>query len=278
MRVDYYTATIPDAEENGPEILAWVADALPGDDVEVSAPGSINNWKFSHGFSLLEGRRSLAAVRWGGNGGGVSIECKGSVAPDMFGLIRSHFPDHLCSRMDVAVDRAAPTLFDDQHSSLLAIAGSRTPKVQVRREGDWDWRIKPGRSAYFGSSSSDVQVVLYEKGHQLMALGQKADPEHVRLECRVHPTKRASKALLASLTPSEVWGWSKWTSAALASFTGSGAPLVDLPERVADFDRTLNAIARQYGRFVGENFDSPESFAQELDRRMRHFAEARRVA
>jgi hypothetical protein len=245
VRVDAYTATV---RAGGDEALAWCLEAFPdAQGLQIGQDGAINRWKYEHGVGLFQGRSAVGAVRWGGNGGGTSIELKGSIAHETFGLLRARWSPHSCSRMDVAVDLAAPGLFDLALDRLRGIARGSNPKIAMEPRGDWEYGEK-GRTMYFGSRDSDAQVVLYEKGLEQFARGEPLwDPSHVRLELRLHPQKSGTKYTLAELVPSDAWGWTGWTTAALEAFTGLNASRVELPPRLHDDERAYRAMVKQYG-------------------------------
>lgn len=256
MRVDAYTATVAAPAE---EVIDFLLAALPERErLQVGKDGAVNRWKYDHGLAIFDGRSAVAGVRWGGNGGKTNIELKGSVAPDTFGLIRAHYPDHGCTRLDVALDLAAPGLFDDTLAKLRAIAHGSNPRIAMTPDGDWEYGEK-GRTMYFGSRESQTRVVLYEKGLELAAKSGLAahffDRNHVRLELRLKPDKASEKALLASLAPEASWGWSPWAAKALEAFTGLSAVRVELPARETDDERTWRALVAQYGRFLDRQAD-----------------------
>jgi Replication initiation factor len=232
-------------------------EALPcREQIMVGREGKVPSWKFDHAVGIDDGKARVANVRWGGNGGGVSIEIKGSVANETYGLVRAHFPGHRVTRMDVAVDRTAPGLFDQALQALQALAKEQHPPVSMEPAGKgWYDEAVPrqhGRTMYFGSNQSDAQEVLYEKGFERIARGgeSEADLDWTRLELRLHPQTREGKLRAATLTPVEAWGFTRFTRASLEAFTGLESDLVVLPERQADDDRTYAALLRSFGPFL----------------------------
>ena len=112
MKCDHYTATL--ADEDGAEVLAWVCEAVPEplERQTVGADGSVPRQCYDHAVPVLDGKTVVAVVRWGGNGDGVTVDLKGSIAHQTFGLLRARWPQHSMTRVDVAVDGTASGLFD----------------------------------------------------------------------------------------------------------------------------------------------------------------------
>lgn len=239
--------------------MAWLLDALPVE-ADLGKDGSLKRYAYAHAVPLTVGRDVVAAVRWGGNADTVSVELKGSIADRTYGLVRAHYPDHACTRMDVAVDGTGPGLFNRMLDRMLTIReelpDNRRPKVH--QVGDW---ITPnGRTLYIGSQDSGMRVVLYEKGHEREARTgvENPDPHWTRLEARCTPDKRLPKLLLAQTSPLEVWGWCTWASAYLEAFNGLHPDPIERPRKISDDDRAYGALLTQYGplldRLAGGNW------------------------
>lgn len=253
LRVDAYTATVQD---NAQDCIEWLVQAVPErEQIQVGREGALNRWKYDHAVGVQDGKTLVAAVRWGGNGEGISIELKGSIANETYGLLRARYSDHSCSRMDVALDRSAVGLFELAHARLLSIAQGNNPRISTEPKGKgWDQPGVYGRTKYFGTRESDAHAMLYEKGFERVERGgleaQEVDLNWVRYETSVHPAKREHKALLASMTPAQAVGWKSWLASMYSSFSGLPAQAVDLPRRESDDERTYAALLHQYGRFI----------------------------
>jgi hypothetical protein len=254
MRVDHYTASV---ETCGSEALAWACEAVPiREQILVGRDGAVPRYRYDHAVAIQDGKSVVAVVRWGGNGESTSIELKGSIANETYGLLRSHWPDHRVSRLDVAVDGTAPGLFRRTFDAFELIRSempaNRRPKLYQR--GDWT-ELPPkrdGLSAYYGSKDSEVQVVLYEKGWERETRGGLTDQDRdwTRLELRVTPLRRESKTLLSGVSPSAAWGWSEWSARWLEAFQGMRPSRVELPARQRDDDRAYGALLSQYGALL----------------------------
>lgn len=253
IRVDAYTATVEDKRS---EALEWVVSAVPcREQILVGREGKINLWKYEHGVAVFDGKTCVAAVRWGGNGGAVSIELKGSVADDVYEALRDRYPGHACSRADAAVDRTRPGLFEQAHVAMMAIAMETNPRVSSEPAGKgWDQPGLYGRTKYFGTRGSDQHGQLYEKGFERRDRGGMSadlvDLNHVRWEASIHPSKKSDKLALAICTPLQMVGWNGWMRDMFESFTGIEADLVLKAPRLRDDERTYAALLHQYGGFL----------------------------
>lgn len=252
MRVDQYTATVGGS---GSEALAWVLEALPaGYDVSVGQDGAVRRYCYEHAVPLVEGRSVLAVVRWGGNGGGVSVELKGQIAHETYGLLRARWPVHAMTRCDVAVDGTGPGLFDAViaacEAEREALPANRRPRLG--QQGDWSG-LEPrtgGRSAYYGGNG--LLVVIYEKGweREARAGAVEQDRDWVRMELRVQPARKEVKRALSGIEPSELWGLGDWSARWLEIWQGQRPARVQLPSRQSDDDRTYGALLAQYGAWL----------------------------
>lgn len=255
LRCDAYTATLQDVAHN--DVLEWVIHSVPvHEQVLIGRDGALPRWRYDHAVGVSDGRTLVAVVRWGGNGDGVSVEFKGSVADSVYQSFRDMWPMHSCSRMDACLDRTRSGLFDLVHAACMAIASEARPRVLTEPKGlGWDQPGDYGRTKYFGSrKSSDLHLVLYEKGFERRDRGGLAESDvdlaHVRLEASAHPQKKHAKDALSRCTPLQVFGLSAWSRAMFEAFAGFEADPVRLPERVSDDDRTMAALLHSYGSFI----------------------------
>jgi hypothetical protein len=238
--------------------------------LEVGRDGSISRYRYAHACPVKDGKTVIAVVRWGDNGGAnTSVELKGSIADETFQSLRDRWPDHACSRFDVASDFAAEDLFDDADRELKLIAAASRPAVITRPEGAGWNHHGYGRSTYFGSTESDAHAILYDKSRERIERGGLAPadviPNWVRFEAKVHPQKAEHKRVLARLSPSQALGMVRWLPPMFDAFAGIKAERVTLPKRVRDDDRTYGALLAQYGRFISSKAGAnPEDFIRQL--------------
>ncbi|WP_166546172.1 replication initiation factor domain-containing protein [Porphyrobacter sp. SLTP] len=196
---------------------------------------------------LDEFGKRLCSVRWGGANGTPFVECKGAVSPLISSLLRREF-DHRPARLDVAIDRSAPKLF--QRHVRITRKLARTYGLKWEPKGDW---ITPdaGRTIVLGSRSSQVVLRVYEKGLELAAKqGLELTEELrclVRAEVEFKPQNRTARKQAITIRPDELWGVTEW----LVEFSSKAfeiqAKKIKVTERrEADYQRALRFMAQQY--------------------------------
>lgn len=253
LTVDAYNATV---QADPAEVVRVLCECLGSSprcrDLRRNG-GPRNRWGYAYAVQIHSTSGVAANVRWGGNGGGVSVEIKGNVADDAYMAVRNHFPGHACSHLDVAIDLAAPTLFDEMFLHLRRIA--MADHIAIRRAGDWDY-FQRGRSAYFGALTSVMQVVLYEKGLQLGhdPEAQRAHRDLVRLELRVRPHARDLKVQLGALPPCMAWALSPWTARAVLTFSALAAQPALRTLHELDASDALAMMLDQYHQVLTQRF------------------------
>ena len=199
---------------------------------------------FGERVSIQDEWGEVSSVQWGGRQGDrVMVEVKGDRTPEAVKRLRSE-AEHRCTRVDACVDFERPGAFDALLGAVLDV--KERHDLYGEKRGDWD---KPdlGRTMYLGSPKSAVRARLYEKGKQ---------PEYrhagrfdlIRLEVQVRPAKEAKDAY-SRLSPSEVWGASRWTRdlAALAIDQQIAPHPASSVTRRPDLEERISWIARQAG-------------------------------
>lgn len=280
MKVDNYSATLP--TQDGHSVFDWLVESIPGDLADgIEVMDRLPTYNYAQSLGVKVDGDVLGVVRWGGNGDGTSIELKGAISHPTHGLLRSRWPQHRVTRIDVAVDRVAPGLFMRSYDAMRALAGEKRPRVTVDHEGDWTWRERPGLTAYFGSKQSDFRIALYEKdAEQLTKKGLPITDETrgwTRFELRCRPQKKPLAAMVAGLTPDEVVGLSPFGREALALFNGFEAAALKHPPRIRSEERTYMALLTQYGEFLRQHPDRMASLAHDLQQ-LDRFRKGKRLA
>lgn len=242
-RFDYYQATVPAYPR---VIRETIAASLPG--VITFLPG-----KGRHGYTnadlLMDSAEEVrATVYHGGLYSAPNVKFSGSDAPLGAQILREHWPVHMPTRIDVCEDfqadfEATRHVVDDLAADLKLKKGHRWVNKD-RSAGDTD---------YWGSTQSEKQIRLYEKGKQLRSQGLVSDPDAVpidllRLELQWRPDKPPARLAASEMEPHSMWGVSRLAKAAVAQ-------LLDLhPDRIAtrvkmrpEFERTHAAMLKQYG-------------------------------
>ena len=215
---------------------------------------------------LDEFGKRLCSVRWGGANGTPFVESKGAVSSLISALLRREF-DHRPARLDVAIDRSGPDLFQ----RLVRITRRLAKTYGLKWEPRGDWITKDaGRTIMLGSRSSQVFLRVYEKGLELAAKqGIELTEELrclVRAEVEFKPQNRTARKRAITITPDELWGLTEW----LIDFTSKSfdikAVKIKVTERrEADYERALRFMAQQYrahlARLLNDVDGDPEAFA-----------------
>lgn len=209
--------------------------------------------RFYAGNALLvdEKGHRLAQVRHGGQNPHPFVEAKGDTAAVVAETLREHF-SHMPSRIDSAVDRAAPGLFEelaDLARRFEAVHGLKYDTAGARFEHQ-----DRGSTIYLGSRKSQVFVRIYQKGLKLaeeMGLAGSYIPaslrDWVRVEVEFKPQKKRARTLAARLDARAIWGTSLWLAEFATEALSIEAERVQVNERrESDHERALRFMASQY--------------------------------
>lgn len=152
--------------------------------------------------TLLHGSRTSAA----------NLRGSGHSAEPVAALIRTTWPIHNVSRIDVCQDMTNPGLFKRCERTMRRVAlaaGLETGLTYVPDIAD------KGRTYRVGGNTSATIVRLYEKGLEQLGKGKvtlaEVDRHLVRLEIQHRPRRAPDKLAVATLEPTMVWGVSSWT-------------------------------------------------------------------
>ena len=178
----------------------------------------------------------------------------GENAPAFSRVLREAFPDHRVSRFDAAEDFDEPGAF----ARLTNVMGEVATAKGVK--GLWITPDDPeeGATYYLGGKASSVTCRAYQKGLQLRkgmhpALWPTVSADWARLEVQVRPPKQMGKALAATLTPEQAWGFAAWSQALVLEAINLDIPRVEglgwQPQ--SDDDRAMDWLCRQYGPLLG---------------------------
>lgn len=239
MHFDYYAATLPTQVSHCHQsILSEFGGTL-------FAEKPVKPYKMGVRHDLQDFR-----VYHGGHNPLPFFVTSGDEAQSGTEFVRRLYPAHRVARADVAADFIEEGGFERITSMLDPIAesaGVRTTTMEEVRSGK-----SLGRTRYYGSKTSDVRVVVYEKGLERRARGFLSAPEDwYRVELRVRPRK-ARKGLSASLSPSELWGLSRWTGRAAETVLGQPSPEYrpDPSLRKTGTEKAVAHMLKQYGRLL----------------------------
>lgn len=178
------------------------------------------------------------------------FEVKGATTPPAVETLRRHFPDaHTVSRLDSCEDYDAPGAY---RQLVKAVDSCCDPRVKSHA---WQPRGKSaevdGATTYWGSTQSRVRVRCYEAGKHPDRVRFNR-PEWARVEAQIRPGKAKEKALAASVSALDAWGFSRWSKAAaeLLAHVPVQRFAPELP--VGSFDKTTLYIARTFRRHLEE--------------------------
>lgn len=240
MNFDYYAATLPATTSHCQATIIENFKGVFAAEKPVS-PYKIGIRHVEAGFRLY----------WGGENPLPFFVSSGRSAVQGADFVRTVYPSHRVSRIDVAVDFNEVGGFDRVRSLLDPIARQRN--VDLLFMGDPDPATKTGRTMYYGSPTSDVRICLYEKGLREARRGSETAAEGwTRLELRVRPRKER-KSLAARSTASELWGFSKWSSEVADKVLHRIVPFTPDPSiRRSASDNAIDHMMRQYGARIAQ--------------------------
>lgn len=240
MNFDYYAATLPAQISHCQETIKEEFSGIFAAEKPVS-PYKMGVRHMETGFRLY----------WGGENPRPFFVSSGRSAVSGADFVRTVYPSHRVSRIDVAVDFDEVGGFDRVRALLDPIARQRN--VDLLFMGDPDPASKAGRTMYYGSPTSDVRICLYEKGLREARTGsQTASEGWTRLELRVRPRKER-KAIAARSTASELWGFSKWSAEVSEKVLHQIVPFTPDPSlRRSASENAINHMMRQYGARIAE--------------------------
>lgn len=247
----------------------WYAATLPG----VSPTDALDVIKSGMGHTVEEGRRRLGYAQCfhvlNAGGDKVAEVLCGSVgknhlethacatsdnAPQFASVLRGAFPEHRVTRFDAAEDLDEPGAFVKLTDTMGEVATAH------RVKGLWIKPDDPGEGAtyYLGGKSSSVTCRCYQKGLQMRkdihpALRPSISEHWARLEVQVRPPKMLGKALAATLTPEQAWGFAAWSQdLILAAHKLNVEKIQGLGWKPqTDDEITLDWLCRQYGPLLG---------------------------
>lgn len=241
MRFDAYAGNV-----YGGSTAAEVAEVLAHGTKGMAARGRPRG-RYTDVFEVRDCADPVGFVGWDRVLEAAYFEFKGARTPDAAGTIRRHWPDtHGVSRVDACED------FDDAEAfGQLVELVDRTHADPRLKSREWRPRNDPeaGRTVYWGSPTSKLQVRVYEAGKMVerRALGR---PHWSRIEAQVRPGKAAEKRLAATVSPVEAWGFSTWSSRVAEALCRVDVARCAIHPPPATHDRTTLYLARTFRRHL----------------------------
>lgn len=237
MAFDWYQCTIQDGSAD--EVIASILSHY-----ELSSVRSINGQNsYLNGALIYRGDNKIARVYWGGvNGDDPHVISTSHEAVGISSFLRSWYPDHRVTRVDVCEDYTGDGTFDLIYAALEAFALKKN--LQLKQIGDYTRGVN-GRTLYVGSPSSVVYLRLYEKGIE----SGHPDKNWTRLEITVRPKKSTAREYFSKAPPVAFFGASAWSTELFTLLTALTVPrVVAGTVRVpTDDERSYNHMIKQYG-------------------------------
>lgn len=240
---DWYQATFDASEDDLLDVCLSVASG-DGEAVFGECRGvpqydrSLGVWPSDHARGLGEAPQSV--ISYGGNNGaGAHVRVTGRPADALATALRRAFPGHRVARLDSCFDFTGEGVFDRCSEHMEALFLDRG----VRR--DRMGFPENGQTYYLGAPKAPMRVRCYEKGKQLKLM---LPPycHWVRLECQYRP-RTAEKAKYSSVSPSQLWGATRWTRDLITSILAlSIEPIRQLPPMDRSLDQKLFWVLTQY--------------------------------
>lgn len=193
---------------------------------------------------IRKGER-LARVLYGGPNGWPHIMTSGAPSDDVVPVIRGAWPSHEVTRMDTAQDFDEEGGYDRLRAVMVQLSEANNITLRTIES------VRNGvvsRTTYLGSTSSRIQVRLYEKGRFEQQEGRAAPDHWFRLEAQIRPTGQRARMLSATVDPVDAWGMARWLRELARLAMGIDVqPITMQLRREPDYMRAIRALAHSYG-------------------------------
>lgn len=246
MKFDAYGATIRDHE------FKYVAHCLSD-----SVNGFLSKGKpmkrYVETINIDSENRTAAWVGYEQHSGMIYVEAKGETTPMLVKAIRSNFPVHSASRLDVAEDYDGPDAFNALQSVIRAHKGSRTKGGYVALPDD----VEDGKTWAAGTRGGVGYIRLYEAGKHpdRVHLGR---PDWVRAEVEIRPHYGRDKRAAATMSELDVWGMTAWTHKVGEALSHVEINRFEPEIRRYSHDKTTRYIANTFRRHFEEMLSNGE--------------------
>lgn len=247
-RFDWYQASVDALPAELLSVLPEAADASPKWERMRKAP---HGYAFGQTLSDLDGK--VLSVWWGGCHSVPHVVASGESSPVVADLLRSKWPGHRVTRVDVCEDYSEPGSYDRLQEISLTVA--REHRIRVGTAGD-HLLTKEGRTMYLGAPTSHTRLRVYDKAaelrakfeHQPAKLATVPD-ELARFEVQVRPQTPLAKLAASEADPITLMGSSAWMRRLMQLVSGLELEPFHAgkPWRQADDERAYAALLAQYG-------------------------------
>jgi len=203
--LDWYQCSFSLKDIN-PQDLAYSIASNYGCVIErsdaVQRPYKMCHAVVSHETRAYKKPTTYATIHHGGHNERFLVRFSSDRAISGSQFLRQYHPDHIVSRLDVALDFDASAGFEKMVSWFVDYA--KKNKLKTSQAGDW-LNAVGGRTLYIGSRQSLVYIRIYEKGIEQIdkKLNVHASPDWYRVEFEIKPQTADGKRLFSTITPED---------------------------------------------------------------------------
>lgn len=239
------------------KFISRVLECFPMSSVLTSRP-RIN--QYQRAVDIKRGDMQIVHICWDGLSD-IHFISTGSISHEFSEFMhKNYMGQYGVSRADVRADMVDSAAWEYMHGIAYRFAErSRSSKgmkeVKTSCVGDWDTG-ENGRTYYLGSSTSAVQVRIYEKGKK-----EGGNKDWVRYEAQIRPPKSKDKAMAAVWRAVDFWSSKPWLMQLSSEiFFNQSLPSAPSFQSVwsssGDVERTTRAMCKQYGKHLAVLADS----------------------
>ena len=269
MRFDWYQCTVKDDPSRGFDELRKLGhSAVPCD-------GLAKAYRYQRGFHIEHQELgTVATILDGGNGEGFHAWASSDNTDKFAELVRETWPhDHLVTRADAAEDLIQEGGCTKQVVRAMRAVAKRHRLKFARRTDPLD--PQAGMTQYIGAEGSDYRCRGYEKGYEMAGkidvmvghrlprdaimitntiTGEMVRPaDWFRLELQVRPRQEEGRRQLATLSPEQAWGCTKWARELAEAVLELELEAVTMRTRKhSERDIKLGWMCRFYGKHLLE--------------------------
>lgn len=233
------------------KFISKVLECFPMSSAFISKP-RVN--QYQRAVDIKRGDMQIVHICWDGLSD-VHFIATGAVSHEFAEFMhKNYLGKYGVSRADVRADMIDPAAWEYMHGIAYRFAErSRSTKgmreIKTNCVGDWDTGVN-GRTYYLGSSTSAVQVRIYEKGKK-----DGGSKDWVRYEAQIRPPKSKDKAAAAIWSPVEFLSSKPWLiNLSSEIFFNQSLPKAPSFQSVwsssGDLERTTRAMCKQYGKHL----------------------------
>lgn len=271
---DWYEATVffgyissDDEQAFNSTVSDFIADML--DDLpegySVFPITALNGWRYA--AKIAVGSSVFCTISWfnpSSTRNCLSVRFTGSNATNGSVWLRSHFPDHSVTRVDVAADTVFELPVQQVPAShMFEQAISKAKELGLKTNIIGDWFGDRGRTLYIGSMKSAYFMRIYEKGKQEdnAAIG---GLNWVRFElvCRPANRRRADCSVLSPIDFIGGWQFAREILSIYYQPVEKSETVNKLVRQKTDLENALYHMTRQYKNHLTKLYKSCRSLSE----------------